>query len=274
MNFESHQRELDIYYRSKIGGRFVLWKDKYKPYLSLYRDRRIKRDAEIAQALPLNIEKALDLGCGQGDLLVMLAEKAQEAIGFDYCNIMVETTSENLKDFRNVKVRCAPAECLPLPDSYVDVIILADVIEHLVDPISCIRECWRVLKPGGRFIITTPNGVVERFWKCFDGAINAPFRALRKKKLRPSVHEHLYTREELQALLLTVPFLVRDHRMIEFYPGSEGGGVFGRFLRFFARQKNIREWIVEPFFRFFFKRIERLEVFNNRQFMVLDKEDE
>jgi len=272
VNYQAHQQQLEAYYQKQIGGRTVFWKDKYKPYLSLYRDRLLKRNAAIEAALPATMERALDLGCGQGDLLVMLSARATSVTGIDYAEVMVQTARENLSGIPNVEVLCAPGEILPLPDHHVDAVVLADVIEHLVDPPQCLRECRRVLKPGGRLVITTPNAAMEFFWKRFDGFINAPFRWLRRnKKPIPPVLEHLYRRDELVTLVLAGGFRVRDHQLIEFYPGSEGAGVFGRLLRLIARQKQIREWVVEPWFRFWFGAIERLKVFNNRQLLVLEK---
>lgn len=49
------------------------------------------------------------------------------------------------------------ADGLPLPDGSADFAILAHVIEHLYHPLDILRETRRVLKPGGRFVITTDN---------------------------------------------------------------------------------------------------------------------
>ena len=46
---------------------------------------------------------------------------------------------------------------LPLADSSVDVVIMSELIEHLVDPDSTLDEAWRVLRPGGSLLLSTPN---------------------------------------------------------------------------------------------------------------------
>ncbi len=273
MNLQTHQQELEAYYRKQIGGRTIFWKDKHKPYLSLYRDRLLKRNAAIAAALPERVERAADLGCGQGDLSAMLAPRAGLVVGMDLAEVMVRTARENLRDYSNVHVLCSPAETLPLRGEVLDAILMADVIEHLVGPLSSLRECRRLLRPGGVMIITTPNAPVEYFWKRFDGTLSAPFRWLRRRSRKPDppVLEHLFSRRQLSALALDAGFTVRVHRMIGFFPGSEGSGTFGRLLRLIARQKQIREWLVEPVFRGLFSVVERLKIFNNRQFLVLLK---
>ena len=51
----------------------------------------------------------------------------------------------------------APAEALPFPDAYFDVILLHEVIEHVDDDRQTIREAYRCLRPGGHVVIYAPN---------------------------------------------------------------------------------------------------------------------
>ncbi|HUL51207.1 MAG TPA: class I SAM-dependent methyltransferase [Candidatus Nitrosotalea sp.] len=273
MDLEANQQALETHYQKQLDGRKVFWKDKYKPYMSLYRDRRLHRDREIANALPNPVGSVLDIGCGQGDLLALLSPRAQTVVGTDLVDVMVETARVNLRDYPNVRVLASPAESLPFPDQSIDAAILADVIEHLLDPVGCLREIRRVLKPAGLVVITTPNAAMEMKWKRLDQVLNAPFRWFRRRKpvTRQAPFERLYRREELVAIAHQADYRIRTHRFIEFYPGSEGGGSFARVLRLIARERHLREWIVEPVFRKLFAAIERRERFNNRQLLVLQK---
>ena len=60
---------------------------------------------------------------------------------------------------RSVPVARASADegGLPLADSSVDVVIMSELIEHLVDPDRTLDEAWRVLRPGGTLLLSTPN---------------------------------------------------------------------------------------------------------------------
>jgi SAM-dependent methyltransferase len=61
-------------------------------------------------------------------------------------------------------------ELLPLPDGSFDCILLSEVIEHLPDPKVSIREAARVLRPGGRLFVTTPN--YRSFWPVMEWAVD------------------------------------------------------------------------------------------------------
>lgn len=274
MQLSEHQKQLDTYYKTQAGRGF--WIEKYKPYLSLYRDRLVKRNAAIAASLPDKVERVLDLGCGRGDLMAIFAPRAQTVVGTDLSDVMVRATRENLTDYKNVTMLCCPAESMPFADGSFEGIVIADVVEHLVDVSAALKECRRILKPGGRVVITTPNARMEHFWQKWDGALSLGPRLVgkvvsKKRPEKPPVFEYFFKPQELAGIAKSCGFNIYQHRMIEFYPGAEGGGTFGRILRLIACQKHLRQFIVEPVFRAIFNGIESLGVFNNRQLLVLEK---
>jgi ubiquinone/menaquinone biosynthesis C-methylase UbiE len=60
---------------------------------------------------------------------------------------------------RGAEVKADLNKKFPFRDKYADNMIAADVIEHVIRPYDFLLECNRVLKPGGRLILTTPNAI-------------------------------------------------------------------------------------------------------------------
>jgi len=100
-------------------------------------------------------------------------------------------------------LRVSDAERLPFPDNTFDIVYSYGVMHHSPDTQQCIREAWRVLKPGGALRIMLyhhPSLTGFMLWLRYGW--------LRGKSLRQSVHDHLespgtksYTQEEARAML-------------------------------------------------------------------------
>lgn len=99
-------------------------------------------------------KRVLDIACGEGyGAAAMLRAGALQVIGVD----VSETVCQHAKDKYGIDARPASAERIPLPDQSVDVIVSFETIEHVPDPHRFLKECVRVLVPGGRLIISTPD---------------------------------------------------------------------------------------------------------------------
>lgn len=93
--------------------------------------------------------KVLDIGyAGWEEFHEKMKEKAEvaEVFGIDI---------EVRKDVENT-VR-AYGDHLPFMEDTFDVIVAGEIIEHVDEPFNFLKDCIRVLKPGGKIIITTPN---------------------------------------------------------------------------------------------------------------------
>lgn len=65
---------------------------------------------------------------------------------------------EHRFDYANVNVEAPPPQRFPYEDASFDGVLFCEVIEHMqMNPLRALREIWRVLKPGGWLILTTPN---------------------------------------------------------------------------------------------------------------------
>lgn len=122
-------------------------------------------------------EKALDLGCGNGYLLAALAESFPNAIlyGVELSPVLLQSAIQRLGERAEIQQSSVSAP-LPYADWTFDVVTLTDVIEHLKQPEAVLGEIRRVLKPGGRAIITFPCG-----------SLYSPFISLAEKCSKPKL---------------------------------------------------------------------------------------
>lgn len=111
--------------------------------------------------------KFLDIGTGKGDLPNMLAREGFQSYACDVLGkYFAFPRTVNFKEIDFNK------EALPYDDDYFDYVSCLELIEHLENPQSIIRKAYRVLKPGGVFILTTPNilNIKSRMRFLFEGA--------------------------------------------------------------------------------------------------------
>lgn len=96
----------------------------------------------------------LELGCGEGRGVELLAPLADSYIGIDKIKPVIERLEGKYPDYKFMSGVFPP---FPFEDNSFDSIVTFQVIEHVGDDSGFIQEIHRVLKPGGRALITTPN---------------------------------------------------------------------------------------------------------------------
>ena len=104
--------------------------------------------------------RILDAGCGEGHLLQKLHERYPEHTytGIDITDIALQKAKERCPF---ADIRSMDLTQLSWSDATFDVVIITEVLEHIFEYEDVLRECKRVLKNGGSFIITFPH---ESLW--------------------------------------------------------------------------------------------------------------
>jgi len=96
----------------------------------------------------------LEAGCGEGYGAALLAGVARRVLALDYD---AATVAHAAATYPGLAVLRGNLAALPLAAGAVDVVASLQVVEHLWDQPRFVRECARVLRPGGRLLVTTPN---------------------------------------------------------------------------------------------------------------------
>ncbi len=130
----------------------------------------------------------LDVGCASGYLGSRLAAQGCTVWGIE----QDEQACANVPQGAYVEVLCADiqqAQNLPWPPASFDVIIAADVLEHLLDPLKALLLLRRYLREGGRLLVSLPNiaHVSTRL-----GLLRGNFRYV-ETGILDRTHVHLYT---------------------------------------------------------------------------------
>ena len=140
----------------------VHWTERYIANYKLSPAFLIRRNAVASQLRRIvpagGCERAVDLGCGTGPYLPLLAALAREVIGIDIAPAMLDEARRNLpREAANVTLTQGSVLDTPFPDGHFDIGVCVGVIEYFDDPSSVLREIWRILKPGGHIVCTVPN---------------------------------------------------------------------------------------------------------------------
>lgn len=94
----------------------------------------------------------MDVGCGDGSAIQRLSK-----IGWEVCGVDFDSGAVAAASSKGLNVKQGSLQDLHLPDESLDVISLSHVIEHLSNPQATMEEIYRILKPGGKMFIATPN---------------------------------------------------------------------------------------------------------------------
>jgi SAM-dependent methyltransferase len=142
--------------RTLFDAKAARWPAKYAPEGPL-----VGRLAQFAEAVRDRVGdggELLDLGCGSGELARHLAGIGYRMTGFDIAPEMLHQ-AEAADEAHNVRwIRLDPGwHTLPAASSSLDAVIAASVLEYTPDPRAMLRECARVLRPGGILLCTVPD---------------------------------------------------------------------------------------------------------------------
>lgn len=149
---------------------------------------------DLVAMLPRPLGRVLDVGCGTGEVGRHLREEgALELIGIE---IDAEAAAKAKQAYESV-VATSVDRALAELDGPFDTILCYDVLEHLVDPWSVLRELRTLASPGGRLQVSVPNARhLSLFW---DLAFKGTFGYTTLGGHRDNTHLRWFTRRDIVA---------------------------------------------------------------------------
>lgn len=170
-------------------------------------------------------ETIVDLGSGTGFDCFLAANKVGkngQVIGVDMTPQMIDTARENARkgDYKNVEFRLGEIENLPVADNVADLVISNCVINLSPEKEKVFKETYRVLKPGGRILISDivlmeelPHLLkqnLEAYIGCVAGAL------LREDYIRIIQETGFQNVEIVGESYFPIKFMISDHNLLEF----------------------------------------------------------
>jgi ubiquinone/menaquinone biosynthesis C-methylase UbiE len=167
------------------------YEGRWSGYIAASAEETLKR------AHPIQDERVLDLGCGTGVLLQRILDRypGAQVTGVDLSLVMVALARRRLPE--SVRLEVADAEALPFASSSFDLVVSTSSFHFWPAPKQALAELRRVLRPGGRLVITD--------WCDEYLACRICDRLLR---LINRAHQRIYGRSECAALLAGADFRV------------------------------------------------------------------
>lgn len=115
---------------------------------------RKRLDAIAAWVGPVEGRRFLDCGCGGGEYVRALAATGARAVGVE---IEAAKLRAAARSGAGAGLSRGDLQRLPFPDGAFDLALVNEVLEHVPDDLVALREVHRVLRPGGRVVVLSPN---------------------------------------------------------------------------------------------------------------------
>lgn len=143
-------------------------------------------------------DKVLDVGCSYGEQAIMIARQGVKVTGIDSSKKLISKLNKlSKKEKLDCKGLSGDIKKMPFKAEYFDAIIATEVLEHIADPQIAARECFRVLKRGGRACISVPTGESENI-----------FVKIHPNWVKNSGHTNIFTKKKILNILANSGFRV------------------------------------------------------------------
>jgi 2-polyprenyl-3-methyl-5-hydroxy-6-metoxy-1,4-benzoquinol methylase len=197
---------------------------------------------EILAEVPIDARRALDIGCAAGELgLSIKARQPCHVIGIE---IVADVAALAVGKLDEVRVGDAFVQMEKLADQYFDVILMADVLEHVADHEGLLRMARRKLAPAGHLILSVPN---VGHWSILRELIQG-YWTYQEQGILDRTHLRFYTRRSIIDTLMRNGFALKSMNY-NTAPGAPAGltdtlRTFGLNVDSFDAESQVYQYII------------------------------
>ena len=191
--------------------------------LSNVGDMSLKRRARriIEEINPTDGDKIMDLGCGTGYYLFLLSSLpvSLKLTGLDNDKKALDEAKESLKG-KKIHFILEDSHRLPFKENFFDKVVASEVLEHLNNDEQTLKEIYRILKPNGLLVVSTPSINYPFFWDPINWILQHFFGAHIKKGFFSGIwnqHLRLYKLENLKRKFIKAGFEVEIIEELTFW---------------------------------------------------------
>ncbi len=190
-------------------------------------------------------QKILDIGCGNGRMMALLADKKIDYFGCDISNKLITLAKRKCQQysFKTADFQVADIRSLPYGDNFFDVVLAVAVLHHLPHPDNrwqVLQEIYRVLKPGGLLLMNNWyfwNTYANKKYQIKKQILINWLRGLEKQALLIPWKDHqgkilfnryyyAFHKKELGSLLTQIGFILRENYVISRQEKDQSSGKF------------------------------------------------
>jgi 2-polyprenyl-3-methyl-5-hydroxy-6-metoxy-1,4-benzoquinol methylase len=188
-----------------------LWDHSRNPHVASAYAGRLATLLDLVSRLAGRGGRILDVGCAQGTLGLMLAERGYSVSLLDVRAVNIEYARARYERGNVDYYSGFLSDEMP-PRSDYDVVVCTEVLEHVREPAMLLSQLAHKARPGGAVCLTTPNGdYVLSALPSFGRAAQEVIDKAEANSLDGDAHRFLYTREELVALARGVGLRIEAH---------------------------------------------------------------
>lgn len=211
-------------------------------YLKRFRFVRRAITESFPDRLPGSV-RVLDVGCGNGTQLALpLIEVGFELTGVDKDQQSIEHARRLAVGKANARFLCQGVEDLH-PTEVFDVVILSEVLEHVIEPLSLLKACVHRLRADSVMIVTVPNGYGEfeidswlfrilHLQRVVDALASSSKEVVGSTDNQEDGHVQFFTRSRLRGLFSDCELKIVLEGASSLVSGPIAGHILGRSAKF------------------------------------------